>query len=126
MTRVRLGIAALMCSLASMVMAQDRAITGNDITALLAGNTAIGKWASDDYRQWFAPDGSTIYAAFGKRSTLGAWRISADGTQYESWWSGNLWEAYRILSRDDQLYWVTPEGAELPFEIVDGQQLNWP
>ena len=126
MTRKAWCFMGLVFCLANSVNAQDRAITGSEIIAMLAGNTAIGEWANDDYRQWFAADGSTIYAAFGKRSTLGAWRISEDGSRYESWWSGQHWEAYSILEREQQFYWVTTKGEELPFEIVEGQQLSWP
>lgn len=103
-------------------------ITGDAITALLAGNTAIGVWNGDDYRQYFDPSGTTYYAPKGQRSTRGKWRVSEDGQAYESWWNGaeDNWETWWLAREDDRLVWIGHEGQTYPFEIVAGQQLVWP
>ncbi|MCP5035738.1 MAG: hypothetical protein GY939_28405 [Actinomycetia bacterium] len=37
-------------------------VPANETTALLAGNTATGEWLGIPYRQYFAPDGLTVFA----------------------------------------------------------------
>ena len=37
-------------------------LSAGEIKALLSGNTCIGTWRGDPYKQYFAADGSTIYA----------------------------------------------------------------
>ncbi len=103
-------------------------ISGDEITSILAGHTAIGTWGDDEYRQYFDLSGTTFYAPKGKRTTRGKWRLSEDGTRYESWWSGDEdnWEFYDVGRTLSGLVWVDPDGVHYPFEMVDGQQLVWP
>ena len=84
MTVRRSILAGLLAMLATPVAAQSVKLQTLEITALLLGNTAVGTWAGANYRQYFDPDGTTIYAVDGSRSTLGEWRVQ-DGT-YESLW----------------------------------------
>ena len=53
-------------------------LTAGEIEILLAGNTALGDWQGDTYRQYFATDGATIYAVEGRRSARGR-RADLDG-----------------------------------------------
>jgi hypothetical protein len=103
-------------------------VTGDNITTLLAGQTAIGIWGDDTYRQYFDPSGTTFYAPKGKRTTRGKWRVSDDGLSYESWWSGDddNWEVYGVFRDANGLVWIDPDGVRYPFEVVEGQQLVWP
>ena len=106
-------------------LAQENPLNQTEILNLLSGNTAVGLWQGTDYRQWFGADGSTIYAPKGQRSTLGKWRVTSDGV-YESWWSGDEWESYRVRLTEQTYVWVDAIGQEHPFSIVPGQQLVWP
>ena len=56
---------------AGSAMAQSVKLSADQISELLTGNTAIGVWEGVPYRQFFAADGSTIYAQAQARSTLG-------------------------------------------------------
>ena len=105
-----------------------RHLSGEEITLLLSGRTAVGVWGSDAYRQFFEPGGVTYYAPRGKRSTRGLWRISVDGTRYESWWAGpaDNWETYGVAVGAAGYVWIEPDGRSHPFEMLDGQQLVWP
>ena len=113
------------CLMPAPLAAQEAGLTAAEIEAMLRGNTAVGVWAGTPYRQWFAEDGDTIYAPKGQRSTRGKWRVNAEADLYESWWSGDLWEAYGVVRDGDVLYWTDPAGERHAFEMVEGQQLVW-
>ncbi len=101
-------------------------MTASEIETLLGGNTALGDWQGDTYRQYFATDGATIYAVEGRRSSRGRWRV-VDGTRaYESWWPGSGWDAYEVLRDGDALIWMDGAGVRFGFEVVEGQQLLFP
>ena len=74
--RMALG---LICAilLPGATAAQSVKLTGEQITALLTGNTAAGKWQGVGYRQFFGADGVTLYAQDGVRTARGAWRVDA-------------------------------------------------
>ncbi|MEM7059195.1 MAG: hypothetical protein AAF557_16540 [Pseudomonadota bacterium] len=109
-----------------LAFAQDVPLTATEIAELLRGRTAIGTWQGTPYRQFFDPDGSTIYAPRTGRSTLGKWRVDASRDLYESWWEGSGWEAWGVIRRDGNLYWTGPGIEAEPFRMMDGQQLVWP
>ncbi|KMW59012.1 hypothetical protein AIOL_003993 [Candidatus Rhodobacter oscarellae] len=103
----------------------ERPIRGDRIAELLNGNTVLGIWGGDPYRQYFTAAGETIYAVEGQRSTLGRWRIGEHG-DFESQWGAEPWERYPIVTIDEELHWVAQSGARLPFKILPGEQLVWP
>lgn len=101
-------------------------VTGSEITALLTGNTILGTWNGDEYKQYFRKDGSTIYAPKRSQSTLGKWRVNSENNTYESWWEQSGWSAYRIIRQDRNFFWTTLDGKNPePFEILPGEQLVW-
>lgn len=118
--------AAMLLSSTAAGFAQD-IVSATEINTMLAGNTAVGTWNGDPYRQFFAKDGSTIYASKGARPTLGKWRVNTANHTYESWWERTAWTAYRIIRPNGQLYWTNAQGQNpQPFEMLPGQQMHWP
>lgn len=108
--------------LASAAEAQSVKLTGAEIDVLLSGNTAVGVWDGIAYRQYFAPDGSTIFAQPNARSTWGQWRI--DGEEYQSIWPGDPdWEGWFVMEYAGEWYWVSKTTPPTPFEVVDGEHL---
>lgn len=101
-------------------------LSGADIRALLAGNTAIGVWLGAPYRQLFRSDGTTIYAQKGSRSALGNWRINPATEAFETLWPGGGWTAYGVHQEDGTLFWSETGDDRHPFKMLDGQQLVWP
>ena len=105
-------------------MAQSVKLTAEQITQLLAGNTAIGKWEGKRYRQYFGPDGVTIYAQEGSRSTRGEWRVDIDADEYQSIWPNDTeWEGWFVMEYAGAYYWVSKSTPPTPFRIEEGQQL---
>lgn len=118
--------AFLIALLASALPAHAQAVKlkAHEIDALLSGNTAVGKWEGSAYRQYFSPDGTTIYAQTGARSTLGEWRINASKDEYQSIWPRDAeWEGWFVMEWDGTFYWVSKKTPPTPFELVEGQQL---
>ena len=115
----------LACLIAANTVTAQEPITGEELRQRLSGNTAIGQWFDDTYRQWFAEDGTTIYAPKGKRSSRGQWRVSTDGQNYQSQWGNGTWETYGVIEDNGQLFWTTSEGDRNKFELVEGQKLTW-
>lgn len=119
------GLAAL--CVASPVMSQSVKLTPVQIKELLTGNTAVGKWQGAAYRQYFDPDGSTIFAQEGSRSALGKWRIDEERAEYQSIWPGDAtWEGWYVMEFAGDYYWVSKSTPPTPFKVEKGQVLVAP
>lgn len=111
--------------LAGAVDAQSVKLRGNEIDILLSGNTAVGLWDGAPYRQFFDPDGSTIFAQPDARSARGEWRV--EGDEYQSRWPGETeWKGWLVMEYAGDWYWVSKATPPTPFKIVDGEQLVSP
>ena len=116
--------AAVGLALSGIAQAQAVKLSGEEITRLLIGNTAIGRWEGTPYRQFFAKDGSTIYAQEGSRSALGRWRVDPVAQEYQSLWPGDAeWKGWFVMEYGDTHYWVSRDTPPTPFQIVEGQRL---
>lgn len=130
---VRVGIVGVVVVLAAVVLtscgaetvAEPQPVAAEELEQLFAGNTIIGEWLGEPYRQHFAQDGSTTYAPIGARVSTGQWRVSTATDTYESWWNErDGWESYEVLELDNIYYW-TGSGVELSaFTVVDGKRLG--
>lgn len=117
---IRFAVALAVC--AGAADAQSVKLRGSDIGILLSGNTAVGIWEGNAYRQYFDPDGTTIYAQDGARSTRGKWRIQ--GEEYQSIWPNDAeWEGWFVMEYAGQWFWVSKSTPPTPFDVVEGQQL---
>jgi len=98
------------------------AVSAADVEAALSGNTIVGNWVGENYRQFFDPNGTTTYQSNGGSESVGQWRINTDNDQYESLWAPSpTWDVYDVFRDGDQWFW-TGGGVELsPFTIVEGQ-----
>lgn len=100
-------------------------VAGEELQAALSGNTAIGNWVGEDYRQFFEENGDMIYLPDGASGgSTGEWRVDPTTGQYESLWPPlRTWDVYDVFRDGDQWFW-TGGGVELsPFTIVEGDQL---
>lgn len=113
-------ICALVLS-AGVGHAQSVKLAAHEITVLLSGNTAVGKWNGVSYRQYFDPDGSTIYAQEKTPSARGEWRVEEEECQ--SLWGGAAWEGWFVMEYAGGWYWVGKTTPPTPFEVVAGEQL---
>ncbi|MEL6640588.1 MAG: hypothetical protein AAFP98_04625 [Pseudomonadota bacterium] len=116
--------AVLAAAIAAPAAAQSVKLQGHEIRALLTGNTAVGRWEGQAYRQYFADDGTTIYAQENSRSTLGEWRVDDDLQEYQSIWPrDSAWEGWFVMEYGGTFYWVSKTTPPTPFEVLQGQQL---
>ena len=123
MTR-RIFTALVAGFLAVPASAQSVKLQGYEIRALLTGNTAVGRWEGEKYRQFFGDDGVTIYAQEGARFTRGEWRVDDELQEYQSIWPNDAdWEGWFVMEFDGTFYWVSKSTPPTPFEILEGQQL---
>lgn len=114
----------LLVFFAGHAQSQSVKLSGAEIDELLAGNTAVGSWLGADYRQYFAPDGSTIFAQDGARSALGRWRVNAEKAEYQSIWPGDTdWERWFVMAYSGTYFWVSKSTPPTPFDVVLGPQL---
>lgn len=123
MLRRTILIAAI-CACAGSASAQSVKLQGYEIAALLTGNTAVGKWDGASYRQYFGPDGVTIYAQEGARSARGEWRIDDERAEYQSIWPRDTdWEGWFVMEFAGDFYWVSKKTPPTPFRLLEGEQL---
>jgi hypothetical protein len=122
----RILLAAIVILITSAANAQSVKLTAPQITELLTGNTAVGKWDGKRYRQFFNADGKTIFAQKGARSSVGNWRVDAEIDEYQSIWpSEQDWEGWYVMAFSGRYYWVSKATPPTPFKIEQGQQLIW-
>ena len=94
------------------------------IEALLSGNTITGTWSGTSYRQYFAPDSTTLYVPDGGRADEGRWRTNPETDDYESWWRSTGWTPYALVKTEDGGHaWVNGDRLE-PFEVLSGKQIE--
>ncbi|MEL6219681.1 MAG: hypothetical protein AAFR79_14630 [Pseudomonadota bacterium] len=110
---------------AMQVSADPVTLTAAEVSALLSGRTAVGDWNGTPYRQYFDPNGRTVYQPKGGRPDEGKWRTSSATAAYESWWERSGWSGYAIAREQDTLYWVESSGKRHAFEVVDGRKLGF-
>jgi hypothetical protein len=115
---------SLTAALSSIVLAwpaaaQDQSLTGPEIEALLAGNTAIADDGS--YTQFFDPNGETPYLPTGGEVDVGRWTVRGD--QYCSQWGGRGWDCYDVEGTDDHIVWISPGGSRFAAQVVTGNQM---
>ncbi|WP_390910831.1 hypothetical protein [Pseudosulfitobacter sp. SM2401] len=109
---------------ASTATAQSVKLNADQITTLLSGNTAVGTWAGAKYRQFFGPDGVTIYAQEDARSARGEWRVDPVRDEYLSIWpSDKDWEGWYVMEYAGAYFWVSKTTPPTPFKVVEGEQL---
>lgn len=121
---IRVLAACALLLLANMASAQSVKLTAEQITDLLTGNTAIGKWEGQRYRQFFGADGVTLYAQDGARSTRGEWRIDPSNDEYQSIWPNDEdWQGWYVMEYAGAYYWVSKSTPPTPFRVETGDQL---
>ena len=121
----RRWILALMIGLiAGPLWAQSVKLPADDIVKLLSGNTAVGNWQGKRYRQFFDPDGTTLYAQEGSRTARGTWRVDPETNEYQSIWPGDAdWDGWFVMKYDGGFYWVSKTTPPTPFSFTEGQKL---
>lgn len=119
------------CSETDEAGTETNPVTEVELQELLAGNTIIGDWFGEPYRQFFDQDGTTTYVPDGARPSTGQWRVDAVSGNYESWWNDrDGWERYEVTGDGDAFYWSevgadgTTSGRPSPFTVVEGNQLS--
>ena len=121
-----ISLAISLC-IGHVAQAQSVKLTTAQIDALLTGNTAVGTWQGQKYRQFFADDGNTIYAQLGARSAVGKWRIDPTIDEYQSIWPNQKeWEGWYVMEYAGAYYWVSKSTPPTPFRVENGQNLIWP
>lgn len=104
--------------------AEERRLTGAEVSAWINGNTVIGVWAGNAYKQYFSPEGWTAYDQAGAAVDRGRWWVTDD--QYCSNWDVGGDACYRVLRDGDTLIWQTSGLFSRRFtaEVVVGNQLD--
>tara|TARA_R100001369_G_C3237956_1_gene153510 strand:+ start:274 stop:654 length:381 start_codon:yes stop_codon:yes gene_type:complete len=123
--RVFMGLLLSLPTLGTAVAqaVQDK-LTPPEIEALLSGNTIVGTWSGTHYRQYYGPDGTTLYVPEGGRADEGRWRTNEETGEYESWWRSTGWTPYALVRTEEGEYaWINGDGLE-PFSVVPGRQVE--
>lgn len=106
-------------------VAEPVVVSAAEIKTFLTGNTIRGTWSGNEYRQYFNPNGLTIYATRRSQSALGKWRVNDETNEYESWWESSDWSGYGVTRDGDQFFWNSKDLQPQPFKIIPGQKLVW-
>lgn len=100
-------------------------VAGDALRDALAGNTIVGTWDGEDYRQYFDPGGTTDYLPAGGEVSVGEWRVEVVTGRYESRWPpGRTWDPYVVQRDGDRWFWTGGGVDRSPFTILPGDQLS--
>ena len=106
------------------VGAEQRPLTGHEIFELLGGNTAVGTTGGTAFRQYFFPDGRTIWWMEDGEPNNGRWRLSEEGEYCVLFRFGD-WACYAVTAEGDAVTWVREGNRPFPARIVKGRQLHF-
>ena len=119
------AICALFSALIALpVAAQSVKLRAHEIDALISGNTIAGQKDGVNYRQFFAQDGYTIFAAEGAKIARGEWRIDNDHNEFQSIWPGDQeWEGAFVIENGGEFFWVSDANPPIVFDVFEGERL---
>jgi hypothetical protein len=101
----------------------EMALTQEEFTQMLVGNTLIGEWAGSPYKQFFDRGGNTIYLGDDGQRSQDYWRIREDGFYCSTWPPGQIENCYKVTLQDNQLLWYSGKDRYSSY-IVEGNQLS--
>ena len=109
----------------SLANAQSVKLTSNQISKILTGNTASGKWDGKVYKQYFDVDGTTIIIKENDLKKIGKWKINDETEELSSKFSGDVdWQSWYIMEYSDDYYWVSKTTPPTKFNIEIGKNLK--
>lgn len=121
--KLALGAPAIVFT-ACVAIAEPVTLKAPEIEALLSGNTTIGLWSGTSYRQYYDPNGRTIYVSERGSPEHGKWRVNQETNKYESQWERSGWSAYGIARDGEKLLWSKSDGDSQVFTVMPGNRLS--
>jgi hypothetical protein len=101
---------ALLC--VTFAAAEERALSGTEISASLNDQTLLGANPEDKIEQIFQSTGLTIYIEHGSQSQ-GQWKV--DGDKYCSVWPpSKYWACYSVTQDGEAITFVSSSGERFP------------
>ena len=116
---------ALVLFASSLANAQSVKLTSVQISEILNGNTASGKWGGEVYHQYFDVDGTNIIIKENDLKKIGKWKINDETEELSSKFSGDIdWQSWYIMEYSDDYYWVSKTTPPTKFKIEIGKNLK--
>ena len=110
---------------ASLANAQSVKLTSIQISEILNGNTASGKWDGDVYHQYFDADGTTTMIKVDDFKKIGKWKINAETEEFLSKFPGDIdWQSLYVMEYLSDYYWVSKTTPPTKFKIEIGKKLK--
>ncbi len=95
-------------------------MSGNEISALLTGNTVVSTDSSRPFRQYFDGSGKTIYWPDKGAAEVGQWQVRGDA--YCSLWPGANWTCYDMTGENGRVTWIDKSGGRFPGRVLKGRK----
>ena len=116
---------ALVLFASSLANAQSVKLTSVQISEILNGNTASGKWYGEVYHQYFDVDGTTTIIKAGDLKKIGKWNINDDTEEFLSRFRGDIdWQSWFVMEYSGDYYWVRKKTPPTKFKIEIGNKLK--
>jgi len=110
---------------ASLANAQSVKLTSIQISEILNGNTASGKWDGEFYNQYFDADGTTTIIKADGFENIGKWKINHETEEFLSKFPGDIdWQSLYIMEYLSEFYWVSKTTPPTKFKIKIGKKLK--
>ena len=108
-----------MLVVAPPLQAQSRRLTGLEIGELLSGNTVVGEWEDEPYRQLYRADGTTLYTRQDGGRNEGLWRLAEEAYE-ESWDGGETWLAWTVRRVSGRFVFLGEDVPATSFAVERG------
>ncbi|MGH6908486.1 MAG: hypothetical protein ACREDX_11580, partial [Aestuariivirga sp.] len=88
-----------LAALSTLVWAEERKLTGDEIKAALTGKKVVGNNDGKSWTQMFKANGDTLYQLTGTEAQNGYWEVRGD--QYCSQWPPNAaWDCFDMTGEN--------------------------
>ena len=125
----KLTLALIASTFTTPLIAAEKQLSGDEITALLSGATIKGIHYGVETRQYFSESGLTLWIKSDDEKPSEA-RYKIENDQYCSSWTG-LWSeekygCFNIAHDEEQnIYYFLGDDFRAPFVVNDGFELNF-
>ena len=117
----------LLTLIATPAHAADRSLTASETLKLLGGNTVLGSSEDKPTKQYFDPNGDTLYITADGARSEGRWRMDGD-TYCSNWPPAEHWTCYAVRGDPDAapptIQWIDRAGFVSAGAVTPGNAMD--
>lgn len=118
MKQIAFGLITVVSMASAGAFAEERRMTGEEISQALTNNTWIGTDSKPPWKQFFNEDGTTWFEDGRSPTSYGLWEVRNHA--YCSEWGGGAWSCYKVNKTAEGIVWIGKErGDRYPAKLFE-------